>query len=120
MIDNIRYFIEQLEDNNRKLLEVNYFFQKEFSKSLKDKERLKKTEKCNKSYCLECRYHLEKENKWKKEKKEMARQLAHLQAQIPSTHTKGSANSSTASFSDSPLLETAPQISSGAAGVIGQ
>lgn len=51
---------------------------------MQDKERLKKVEKCNKNYCLECRYHLEKENKWKQEKKEMNDQLTHLRSVISS------------------------------------
>lgn len=60
-----------MEDNNTKLLEVNYFFQKEFNELMAEKQLAKRMEKCSKNYCLECRYHLEKENKWKQEKIEL-------------------------------------------------
>ena len=43
-----------------------------------EKQLAKRMEKCSKNYCLECRYHLEKENKWKQEKLELESQITKL------------------------------------------
>lgn len=66
--ERVGAYLGKLEENNAKLLEVNYFFQKEFSEIMAEKQLSKRLDKCSKNNCLECRYHLEKENRWKMEK----------------------------------------------------
>ena len=61
-------YMGSLEDNNAKLLEVNYFFQKEFNSMMSQQTITKNNAKCAREYCLECRYHIEKENKWKQDR----------------------------------------------------
>jgi hypothetical protein len=43
---------------------------------------MKEKEKCNKGYCLECRYHLEKENRWKNEKEALVKELEQLRQEV--------------------------------------
>jgi hypothetical protein len=58
MLTSIEAYLSRIEENNVKLLEINYFFQKEFNERMRERNTAKRKEKCNKNYCLECRYHL--------------------------------------------------------------
>jgi hypothetical protein len=79
---------------------VNYFFQKEFNEIMTEKQLAKRVEKCSKNYCMECRYHLEKENRWKQEKIELDNIIVRMREELVSMQT-----SKTEEESQSPSIE---------------
>lgn len=72
-----------------------------------EKQLAKRVEKCSKNYCMECRYHLEKENRWKQEKIELDNVIVRLREELASMQTSKSEE-----FSHNPSIEVESEESS--------